>query len=484
MPPRQRSSAEAPRYGAKVRALRRRESLNQVQLAEKLGVSPSYLNLIENNRRPLPANLLIRLAQLFSVDVHSFATDEDSRLVADLSEAFADPMFEERDITSVDVREIATASPVGARAVLSLYRAYQAARSSRDDLSSRLTDGEEMTGVDRSHLPSEEVGDMVQRHSNHFAELEEAAEDLAARAKLTTDDLYPGLVRHADKELGVQVQIARWGSERGVLRRYDPLKKVLVLSELLPTRSRTFQLAHQIGLIAHQDAMDRTAQDPRLTSDESRALSKVALANYFAGAVLMPYGAFVQAAKEERYDIEVLGRRFRVGFEQVCHRLTSLRRSGAEGVPFHMIRIDVAGNISKRFSASGIRFARFSGACPRWNVFSAFLTPGMIRIQVSRMPDGLMYFCLARTIQKDSGGYHSQHPVQAIGLGCQVPFAKDLVYSDGIDLANPDTCIPVGVTCRLCERTDCEQRALPSIKVPLSVDANVRGVSLYAPVSR
>jgi predicted transcriptional regulator len=172
-----------------------------------------------------------------------------------------------------------------------------------------------------------------------------------------------------------------------------------------------------------------------------------------------------------------------VGFEQVCHRLTTLRRPGAEGVPFHMIRIDVAGNISKRFSASGIRFARFSGACPRWNVFSAFLTPGMIRIQVSRMPDGLMYFCLARTIQKDSGGYHSQHPVQAIGLGCQVPFAKDLVYSDGIDLANPDTCIPVGVTCRLCERTDCEQRALPSIKVPLSVDANVRGVSLYAPVS-
>lgn len=488
-----RQSAESPRFGAKVRALRRRENLSQVQLADKLGISASYLNLIENNRRPLPANLLIKLAQLFGIDVHSFATDEDTRLVADLTEAFADPLFESQDLTSVDVREVAVASPSAARAVLSLYRAYQAARATADDLSSRLSEGEDMNGVEpateggsigHSHLPSEEVSDLVQRRSNHFPELEAAAEELWARAKLTPDDLYAGLARYMDKHLGIQVQIARWGSERGVLRRHDPERKVLMLSELLPTRSRTFQLAHQLALVSQGRLLDRIAEDARLTSDESRALAKVALANYFAGAVLMPYAPFVQAAKEERYDIDVLGRRFKVGFEQVCHRLTTLRRPGAEGVPFHMIRIDVAGNISKRFSASGIRFARFSGACPRWNIFSAFLTPGMIRIQVSRMPDGVMYFCIARTIQKDSGGYHAQHPVQAIGLGCQVQYARELVYSDGVDLDNPDTCIAVGVTCRLCERTDCEQRALPSIKVPLRVDENVRGVSLYAPVPK
>jgi predicted transcriptional regulator/transcriptional regulator with XRE-family HTH domain len=484
-----RQTAESPRFGAKVRALRRRENLSQVDLAQKLGVSASYLNLIENNRRPLPANLLIRLAQLFDIDVHSFATDEDTRLVADLTEAFADPLFEEQDLTSVDVREMAVASPTAARAVLSLYRAYQTSRAAADSLSSRLSDGDELAGVDatlpdRSHLPSEEVSDLLQRQSNHFADLETGAEELAARAKLTTDDLYPGLIRYLEKQLGIQVQIARWGSERGVLRRFDPEKKLLVLSELLPTRSRTFQLAHQIGLMTQGHLMDRLAQDPRLTTDESRALAKVSLGNYFAGAVLMPYAQFQKAAKDERYDIDVLGRRFRVGFEQVCHRLTTMRRPGNEGVPFHMIRIDVAGNISKRFSASGIRFARFSGACPRWNVFSAFLTPGMIRIQVSRMPDGVIYFCIARTIQKDSGGYHSQHPVQAIGLGCQVDHARELVYSDGIDLDNPDTCVPVGVTCRLCERTDCEQRALPSLKVPLRVDENVRGVSLYAPLAR
>jgi predicted transcriptional regulator/transcriptional regulator with XRE-family HTH domain len=477
-----RQTAENPRFGAKVRALRRREGLSQVQLAEKLAVSPSYLNLIENNRRPLPANLLIKLAQLFGIDVHSFATDEDTRLVADLTEAFADPLFEEHDLTSVDVREMAQASPGAARAVLALYRAYQTSRATADDLGSRLTDGEEISTQTPLHLPSEEVSDLIQRQSNHFPELEAAAEELFARAKLSVDDLYPGLIRYMEKQLGIQVQIARWGSERGILRRYDPEKKLLVLSELLPTRGRTFQLAHQIGVMKHGDTIDRLALDPRLTSDEARGLARVALSNYFAGAVLMPYEQFQKAAEEERYDIDVIGRRFRVGFEQVCHRLTTLRRPGAEGVPFHMIRIDVAGNISKRFSASGIRFARFSGACPRWNIFSAFLTPGMIRIQVSRMPDGIEYFCIARTIQKDSGGYHAQHPVQAIGLGCQTEYARRLVYSDGIDLDNPDTCVPVGVSCRLCERTDCEQRALPSIKVPLRVDANVRGVSLYAPV--
>lgn len=474
----------APRFGAKVRALRRRENLSQVQLADRLGVSPSYLNLIENNRRPLPANLLIRLAQLFDIDVNAFATDEDTRLVADLTEAFADPLFEEQDLTSVDVREMTSASPSAARAVLAMYRAYQAARATADDLTSRLTEGEEGEGSSspqaRSFLPSEEVSDLVQGRSNHFPELEAAAEDLWRRAALDAGDVYSGLVRFLAKEHGIVVEVARWGSERGVLRRFDPASRRLVLSELLPTRSRTFQLAHQVGLLAYGAVVDRVVGEGRLTTDESRALGRVALANYFAGAVLMPYARFLEAAKQERYDIDVLGRRFRVGFEQVCHRLTTLRRPGAEGVPFHMIRIDVAGNISKRFSASGIRFARFSGACPRWNIFSAFLTPGMVRIQISRMPEGTSFFCIARTIQKDAGGYHAQHPVQAIGLGCQLEHARELVYSDGIDLENPDTCVPVGVTCRLCERTDCEQRALPSLRVPLRVDQNVRGVSLYA----
>ena len=476
-------TAEGPRLGAKVRALRRREGLSQVQLAERLGISPSYLNLIESNRRPLPAGVLIKLAQFFELDLHSFAGDEDARLVSELLEAFSDPLFESHPLNSADVRELATSSPTAARAVLAMYRAYQEARESAESLASRMSEGEELIGgVGSSRSPSEEVSDLIQARMNHFPDLEEGAERLWRDAKLESDDLYRGLIHHLERVVGVHVRIARWGEQRGTLRRYDPERKLITLSELLPTRSRSFQLAHQIGLLTQRDAIDRLASDALLTSDDARSLARVALANYFAGALLMPYVPFLQACREERYDLDVIGRRFRMGFEQICHRVTTLRRAGSEGVPFHMIRIDVAGNISKRFSASGIRFARFSGACPRWNVFAAFLTPGMIRIQNSRMPDGVGFFCIARTIQKDSGGYHAQQPVQAIGLGCQVQYARELVYSDGVDLENLGTATPVGVTCRLCERTDCEQRALPSIRQPLRIDENVRGVSLYAPV--
>src|SRR5262249_14109336 len=378
-------SGDVPRFGAKVRAFRRRENLSQMQLAEKLGISPSYLNLIESNRRPLPAALLIKLAQIFRVDLHSFAADEDPRLVAGLFDAFADPLSDDA-LTSTEIREMATASPGASRAVLLLYRAYQSARQATENLSARLSEDQELTGVDLSKIPSEQVSDLIQRHLNHFPELEEGAEELWREAKLEGEELDPALVRYWGKQHRVHVRIAR-GGDRGTLRRYDPARRLLTLSELLPTRSRQFQLAHQIGLLTQRPALDKLVGDSQLTTNESRALARVALANYFAGAVLMPYGVFLQAAREERYDIDVIGRRFRMGFEQVSHRLTTLRRPGAEGVPFHMIRIDVAGNISKRFSASGIRFPRFSGVCARWNVFAAFLTPGMIRIQLSRMED-------------------------------------------------------------------------------------------------
>jgi predicted transcriptional regulator len=180
--------------------------------------------------------------------------------------------------------------------------------------------------------------------------------------------------------------------------------------------------------------------------------------------------------------VELLGHRFRASVEQTCHRLTTLRRPGAEGVPFHMVRVDIAGNISKRFSASGLRFARFSGACPRWNVFQAFTTPGLVRTQLSRMPDGATFFWVARTVSKEGGGYRAPRSVVALALGCEAARARELVYADGVDLDGPGAAVvPVGVTCRLCERADCEQRAFPTLQHPLAVNANVRGVSFYAP---
>ncbi len=470
---------ESVRLGSKVRALRRRENLSQTQLAIRLGISGSYLNLIESNRRPLPAPLLIKLAQELGADLQTFAVDTDARTNADLIEAFADPMFDPMALNAAEVREFVIASPSVAQAVVGLYRAYKSARASAESLAARLSDGEVLALAEHSTAPTEEVNDFVQEHNNYFAALEAGAERLWVEADLDSDDLYRGLANHLTTRQGVTVSYARSPDERRVLRRYDPQKRVLTLSELLPTRSRTFQLAYQIALLTQREVLDALTANPRLTSLDAKALTRVALANYFAGAVLMPYERFLAAARTERYDVDVLGRRFRVGFEQTCHRLTTLRRPGNEGIALHMLRIDVAGNISKRFSASGIRFARFSGACPRWNVFAAFATPGMIRIQVSRMTDNTTYFCLARTIQRDSTGYQTQPPVQAIGLGCRIEDAGGMVYSDGIALRDGVSATLVGVTCRQCDRTDCDQRALPSLRQPLRIDQNVRGLTLY-----
>ena len=474
--------SDASSIAAHVRSLRRRENMSQAQLAERLGISSSYLNLIEHNRRPLSASLLIKLAEIFRLDLRAFSPETDARLAADLLEVFGDAVFDAHDITTGEVRDMVVHSPAIARAVVMLYQAYRAAQESADTLAMKLSEGEDVSGIERTRLPTEEVNDLIQRHGNYFGELEEGAAVVWQRAGLTLADVYEGLVRSL-KDEGVDVRIETVGAMRGALRRFDPDRRVLTLSEALRRGSRNFQLAHQLGLLTQRPVFDRIARDS-LLNGEAESMARVALANYFAAAVLMPYEPFLQAARSERYDIEVLGHRFRTSYEQVCHRLTTLRRPGAEGVPFHLVRVDVAGNISKRFSATGFRFARFSGACPRWNVFEAFLTPGMIRTQLSEMHDGARFFWVARTIRKHVGGHRSPHTVFAVGIGCDVRNARELVYADGVDLDSREAAVPVGVTCRLCDRMDCEQRAFPPLQHPLKIDEHVRGVSFYAPAPR
>lgn len=461
---------ESPRLGAKVKQLRRREGLTQQQLSDRLGVSPAYLNLIENNRRPLPAHLLIQLAQAFKLDLATFSGDDEGQLGSDLLEVFGDPLFDVAELTTADTRELAAAQPALARAVIALYRAYQGARGSSGGGALPV----EGIGTE---VPSEEVSDLLQRHMNYFPDLEELAESVRKEGRIADDDLTRGLVRYLEDRHGVTVEVVRAALGQRVLRSFDPRHKHLALSELLPPRSRNFQLAVQICLLVGKDFIERIVKDSILTSDEARSLMRVALANYFAGAMLMPYEPFLEAAEKLRYDIELLGHRFRTSFEQVCHRVTTLRKPGNLGVPFHLIRVDIAGNISKRFSGSGIRFARFAGACPRWNVFTAFLTPGMIKTQVSEMPDGSRYFCISSTVKKSSVGYGQQHSPLALGLGCSIEHAKKLVYADGVAL---DHAMQVGVTCRMCERIDCTERAFPAVHAPLHVDENVRGISFYA----
>jgi predicted transcriptional regulator/transcriptional regulator with XRE-family HTH domain len=471
------------KLGLKVRSLRRREGMSQTDLAEKLAISPSYLNLIEHNQRPLTAPLLLKVAQVFQVDVLAFADESEARLAADLQEVFGDPLFEEHPLTTGELREVAENATV-ARAVISMYRAYRDSMESTRALSAKLYDGRDFLGLNPTHLPSEEVSDVIQQNLNYLPELESAAEAVFSSTRVDRADLFRSLTGYLRDKHGIETVIAPIGSDRTAVRRYDPARKRIALSEILSMPSRNFQLAHQIGLLTAQPAIDAIINRSHLTTPDSITLCRVALANYFAGALLMPYDDFLRSAEEMRYDLELLGHRYGTSFEQICHRLTSMRKPGAAGVGFHFVRVDIAGNISKRFSGTGIRFARFSGSCPRWDVHAAFLTPGRIRLQLSKMPDGTAYFCVARTIRKDYGGYSAPHSLMAVGIGCSVRDARRLVYADGFDLDHLDAAVPIGTTCRLCERMDCEQRAFPALQHGLSLDENVRGVSFYSPAAR
>jgi predicted transcriptional regulator/transcriptional regulator with XRE-family HTH domain len=472
--------ASNAKLGVKVRSLRRREGLSQSDLAQRLEISPSYLNLIEHNQRPLTATLLVKLAQLFRMEIGAFADESESRLAADLQEVFGDTLFEEHPLTTGDLRELAE-TPAAARAVIALYEAYRSSLESTRALASKLYDGRDFLGVNPEHLPSEEVSEVLQRNLNYFPELEAAAENVTREARFDRASLYRSMVDFLRNAHGIDVLIMPIGRDGGAVRRYDPERRTLSLSERLSMPSRNFQLAHQLGVLTARAVVESIIARSHLTTADSVTLCRVALANYFAAALLMPYDDFLRSAEEMRYDVELLGHRYETSFEQICHRLTTMRRPGAAGVPFHFVRVDIAGNISKRFSGTGIRFARFSGSCPRWDVHAAFLTPGRIRTQLSKMPDGTAFFCVARTIRKSTGGFNSADTLMAVGIGCPVPDARKLVYADGYDLDNLDAAVPIGTTCRLCERMDCEQRAFAPLQHGMKIDENVRGASFYAP---
>jgi hypothetical protein len=470
------------KLGTRIRTLRLKQGLAQKELAERLEVSASYLNLLEHDRRPVTTQLLLKLARVLDVDLRAFG-DEDTQLSAQLMEVIGDPLFEEQAITAREVADLVAAHPTVARALRDLHQEYVSVRASLETLGSQMADEPaEAGGVDRVRFASEQVSDFLERNLNHFPALEEHAERVWADAQLLGEDLFGQLGRYLEREHGVRVMVRTVEEMDGAVRRFDPARGELHLSEVLRRGSRNFQLAQQIGLLSATRAIDEVARDPLLMAPAAPELCRVALAGYFAAAVLMPYRAFLQAAERERYDIELLGHRFRVGWEQTCHRLTTLRRPGMEGVSFYMLRIDMAGNISKRFSAAGIRFPRFSGLCPLWNVHAAFAQPGRVRVQLSRLMDGHTVLAIARTVRRDVGSFRFPEVFYSVGVGCDVQQARRLVYADAVNLDNPHGAVPIGITCRLCERVDCTARAFPSIRRPLHVDENVRGVSFFAPV--
>lgn len=477
-----KSRQRNPKLGPTVRRLRRNRGLTQVKLAQQLDISAPYLNLIEHNQRGVTGELLIKLADMFGIELKDMLSGDEDRLLSDLMEAFGDPSFGDHDVTNIDLNDIVASHPIVARAVLSLYDEYRNTKSDFTALSECPTDGEKVAIPRNAAMPSDAVSDFIQANNNYFPSLEALAERVRDEAALG-DDPYRELIAYVESAFsGISVAIlpaAARHIRHGTVRRFDPVSRTLAISELLSYKSRKFQISHQIGLMAGNSQIEELLESGGLTEGETRALGRVALGNYFAAALLMPYEEFLKAAQDVRFDVEMLEHRFDASFEQICHRLTTLHRPGKKGIPFHMLRVDIAGNTSKRFSASGLQIPRHGGACPRWNVYSAFMTPGRIHTQLGQWPDGSLYFCIARSVRKRGGRYGVSESYYSIGLGCDARYAHELVYSDSLDLDAPEKAVPVGISCRTCERMDCRQRAFPPIHHRLNIDENSRGLSAY-----
>ncbi|MFJ8756656.1 short-chain fatty acyl-CoA regulator family protein [Streptomyces cyaneofuscatus] len=461
---------------AKLRRLRRERGMNQVELARALGLSTSYLNQIEHSRRPLTAPVLLRIAEVFGVDPEFFSEADEERLATDLRAALGDEACGTQ-VPLEEAADVARDHPEVARALVALHHRYRDA-AERVVALAPPQDGASLLTAE----PHDEVRDFFYAHHNHFGALDAVAE-------LTATDLGTGSAgRTADalrQRLAARhgITVVVTDPERAAdARRFDPGSGLLLLSPWLSEAQRAFQLATQLALLEHGSLLDTlvaggelaSEQAAGLASEQAAGLARIGLANYFAGALLMPYTAFHRAAEELRYDIELLQARFGVGFETVCHRLSTLQRTGDRGVPFSFLRVDRAGNISKRQSASDFHFSRLGGTCPLWTVYEAFSAPGRILTQVAEMPDGKRYFWVARTVTRGGFGHRAPRADFAVALGCELRHAHRLVYAEGLALDDPRSVTPIGLGCRICERQDCAQRARPPAGGRLAVDPDRR----------
>ncbi|WP_370255282.1 short-chain fatty acyl-CoA regulator family protein [Nioella sp.] len=453
--------------GAKLRELRGRMGLTQKEFAAKLGVSLPYPNQMENNNRPLSSTVMLGLVQEFGYDVSELGSGDTERLVSDMREALADPVFTEAAPPLPDLRLTASNAPALARAFLDLHRAYRQTHERLASLDEAL--GREGGRVAAS--PGEEVRDFFHYCDNYIDAVDHAAERFVGRAGGDLD----AHIRAAFDDAGITIRYA----DGAGIRRYDAARKELTLSPRTAPETQRFQLLHQYALIAQDRLLEATLDLARFQTETARAIAKVGMANYYAGAVLMPYMRFAEAAGETRHDLEQLSVRFGASIEQVAHRLSTLQRPGAKGIPFFFVRVDQAGTITKRHSATRLQFARFGGACPLWNVHQAFETPGRFLRQLAETPDGVRYFCLARDVSKSGGSFHAPIRRFAIGLGCEVQHAEAVVYADGMDIGTAAAYQPIGISCRICERTDCHQRSVPPLERHLKIDPDRRGTLPY-----
>ncbi|WP_030375195.1 short-chain fatty acyl-CoA regulator family protein [Streptomyces rimosus] len=450
--------------GARLRRLREERGLSQAALARVLAISPSYLNQMEHDSRPLTVPVLLRLTEAFGVDPGFFAERDTSRVLADLREALADELAAAR-ISPTELSELASRQPAVASVLLDLGRRNRA-------LTERLAEVAEGRGGGADPAaplsPHEEIREFFYRRQNYLHEADTAAEALAAELGIRPGEVGRALAARLTERHGVRLV----DTPDGPLHHYDPAARVLRLSTGLRPGQRAFRMATQLALLEAGDELSRPASEDFEEGSATWSLARIGVANYFAAALVLPYGPFHAAAEELRYDIERLTDRFGLGYETVCHRLSTLQRPRRRGVPFSFVRVDRAGNMSKRQSATGFHFSRAGGTCPLWNVYEAFTAPSRIHVQIAAMPDGRRYLWTARTVTRHRGGWGDPGKTFAIGLGCEIRHASRLVYSDGLDLDNAAAATPIGMGCRVCERLECPQRSVPPLGRALAIDEN------------
>jgi len=472
--------------GSKIRKERRLKGLSQSELSKNLGISASYLNLLESGRRTITVPLLIKIGNELSLSLKDLTLEGNKRILSDVMEVLSNEIFDDLDITNLETTEFIGNNPNIAKALLILNDSY---KSLRDDMQTRLEKMDVESAIKEkksSRLPVEIVSDFLQENKNYFDSLEKKSEELRDRIGLRFG---PGIgsteikfTSYLKNQHNVDVKIVPPEEDQKSIKKFDSNKNILFLSEMLTYTARNFHLAYQIAFLNGDDLIEKIIKENKLYSEDVISLLKISLLNYFAAALIMPYDDFLKSAKKYKYDVEILMHHYAASFEQITHRLTNLQRPENEGVPFHFLKTDIAGNVSKRFSLSGIHIPRHGGSCPRWNVYIAFLGPSKIHPQISRMPDGKVYFCIARAFEKGIEKHGMPRSFVSIGLGCDIQYAKELTYSEGMDLSNKSLETPIGVSCRICPRIDCQQRAFPPIDKDLKLDINYRGTSPYVTI--
>lgn len=457
--------------GERLKALRAERGLNQAVMGGLLEISTSYLSQLENNDRPLTPALVERLSRAFPLDWREIGVGEAETRLAALREATADPLFAE-PLDPAQLARFAEQQPALADRFVALHEAYRRAGQRLEMVDEALM----ADTVGEARLPWEEVRDWFHFANNYVDSLDRAAESLARRlAHHSPSPDFTSIEQYLREAHSVSL-LYEYNSG---LRSFDAEMGHLVINPGQPAESRRFQLAHQLVSLALRAEITQVIEHARLRSGAARQLLSVGLANYAAGALLMPYGRFRHEARQLRHDIDRLCQIFGTSFEQTCHRLSTLQRQDERGIPFFFCRVDMAGNITKRHSATRLQFARFGGACPLWIVHEAVAIPDRILVQLAETPDGLRYVSMAKGLVKPSGSFARPARRYAVALGCETEHAREFVYADGLDLASDRMATPIGLSCRICSRGDCDQRAFPPSDRSIRVDPDRRGVVPY-----